>query len=91
MDLPRTRKLESTMKYQHYLKVKFSGAFPIDMLRYDRCYPDKQEDVTVIENSLREVNGEPRTVILMAYNTSQKCPFELRRWKSFCCEVEPSN
>lgn len=29
--------------------VEGSGHFPIDMLRYDRCYPDGQDDVGEID------------------------------------------
>jgi hypothetical protein len=37
-------------------EVEGSGAFPVDMLRYDGCWPYREEDATVMkESGLRRV------------------------------------
>lgn len=48
-----------------HFSVRGQGRFPIDMLRYDGCFPFQSSDSGVIEASLREpVSAEVRTVRL---------------------------
>jgi len=35
-------------RYTHKFTVEGSGNFPFDMLRYDRCWPSTQDDVTTM-------------------------------------------
>ena len=58
-----------------------SGEFPIDMLRYDGCWPYEREDAAKIEASFREP-GLPgvRTVVLQTTNRHGPT---YRRWESF--------
>lgn len=59
-------------------EVKGRGYFPLDMLRYDACWPHRQEDVTeMCEDSAHRVPGE--RAIQMA---SRQEP-TIRRWESF--------
>lgn len=71
------------------LTVEGSGAFPIDMLRYDACVPDGQEDVNKIwidydqekERGLRQVN-------LRMYTPSDgRQGATHARWQSFLWRV----
>lgn len=65
-------------------KVTGKGYFPVDMLRYDHCYPADSESATKL---LRSHNGasflEPRTISLR----SLKAP-TVGRWESFGWKVE---
>jgi hypothetical protein len=54
-------------------------SFPIDMLRYDACYPSDQESAETIRRSISEPNFELKTVHLV----SQQAPTP-DRWESFC-------
>ena len=54
--------------------VEGRGTFPLDMLRYDQCYPLKSDDAVNIATG----KGERRKVTLV----SDK-PFVIARWNSF--------
>lgn len=62
--------------------VKGDDAFPIDMLRYDICYPKRSEDANEIERSFRRDRGDHRITLV-----SSKAPTE-ERWGSFGWAVE---
>ncbi len=56
------------------------GSFPLDMLRYDHCWPD------IIKGSIvgRATPTDPIVVIVTAYShTKAKSPFTIARWESF--------
>jgi hypothetical protein len=57
--------------------VEGRGEFPIDMLRYDQCWPRREID----SGTIRRTN-ETRKVELMCINTTGRKPTEAR-WKSF--------
>lgn len=54
------------------------GAFPMDMLRYDCCWPYSPEDVETITESLVEKSDTPRVVTICFYKG-----MTLDRWISF--------
>jgi hypothetical protein len=56
------------------------GRFPLDMLRYDRCTPARQEDVRKIEDTLRRYAAAPAVIELRRH--ADRC-IETRRWASF--------
>jgi hypothetical protein len=61
--------------------VEGTGAFPIDMLRYDRCLPNDEIDSMLIIESMQfdpDFTGT-RTIILRCYNR-RPTP---QRWKTF--------
>lgn len=60
------------------------GAFPLDMLRYDRCFPQTQVDVA----AMSRVRGErvARHVCLESVSVGDPRP-TLRRWESFGWKV----
>lgn len=59
-----------------YAVVVGSGRFPIDMLRYDRCFPYREEDTNTIQNSREE---RPVVIERRAPNPM----FTPERWESF--------
>ena len=88
-ELPLTRKMDGALKYQHFAKITWTGSFPIDMLRHDRCCPYHEGDSSAIESF--PVPTEPRTAVVTAYSEScRRSPFTIDRWKSFCCKIEVS-
>ena len=61
---PRTR-------YEYIVTGR--GAFPIDMLRYDMCWPCSSSDVAKME-----AEHEPRSIAMRSYSAPT-----IERWKSF--------
>ncbi len=58
--------------------------FPIDMLRYESCYPKRQEDARAIEQSVDSCsNPKPTTVIVVKHTDSKRDPWTPARWESF--------
>lgn len=75
------------MWYKHTATIKFSGRFPIDMLRFDSCFPATGMDTAKIERSLlRERGGGKEEVQVCAYS-DRKDHWTLGRWKSFLAVV----
>lgn len=56
--------------------------FPIDMLRYDLCYPKSQADASEITKTFRARTGDYRVTLI-----SSKAPTE-ERWGSFGWAME---
>lgn len=85
----------------HYVKFTvrkthvLGGRFPIDMLRYDRCFPANQEDVSWLTTSL--FDNESVELMLATYSHRAfkgwklgdpkpkigECPITIERWQSF--------
>ncbi len=66
------------MKRYAYV-VKGKCEFPIDMLRYDSCYPDESADVnSILDTSDGEELGKTIEVNLRSYH-----PPSPTRWASF--------
>ncbi len=66
-----------------FFVVKGFGRFPIDMLRYDECFPRTSEDGIKIEHA---VTGELRKwEISMCSN--RRCTPTVDRWSSFLTKV----
>lgn len=64
--------------YIHEFTVEGSGNFPLDMLRYDGCYPYESEDVERMTT-----RGERRQVKLISIGPrGDRSPTE-GRWESF--------
>jgi len=66
-------------------KFTVTGAmpFPLDMLRYDSCWPRNSEDVCVMYESIKSVDTTPATIKLSGANPPTK-----GRWRSFMWNVE---
>jgi hypothetical protein len=60
-----------------------TGFFPIDMLRYDACWPASSEDAAKIEWGFTDTgNRKQRSVRLRSYREPT-----IDRWSSFCWSV----
>ena len=74
------------MLYEHEATVEVRGAFPVDMLRYDRCHPASGEDAHAIAQSLAQHPHEPYRVVLKALSRSRE-HWTKARWRSFGAEI----
>lgn len=67
--------------YSQSIAIQGHGSFPIDMLRYDSCYPDSSEDASKIHDSLEKF--ESKTIRVRRLVDSKKKMWTFDRWKSF--------
>lgn len=68
------------MNYVTTFKVCSKGYFPMDMLRYDACFPSRSEDAAMISEYTKEIV----TVELETYHDSQRDGHPtVDRWRSF--------
>lgn len=74
---------------QYEFTVEGRGEFPLDMLRYDRCWPKREsEDVGAIEKSFRQT--QLGAADLYAVRLRGLREPEAARWKSFGWRVTDS-
>ena len=78
------------MLYLHEATVHVRGRFPVDMLRYDSCFPATAEDASAITDSVRERPRGTGRVRLQAFSKN-KIHWTPARWKSFCAEIVASS
>lgn len=84
--------LSAAMKYSHLALIKFTGRFPIDMLRYDRCMPYREADSALIQHSIENCSGGQ--VIVLKYSEMKDWAnlWTMARWKTYgSCELRPLN
>lgn len=77
-----TRIIGEGKRYLHKFSVCGVGRFPIDMLRYDACYPASEQDSAMIDDI-----REPRVIELVAVHHSKAFTPTVARWGSFCWRV----
>lgn len=66
------------------ITVEGCGSFPTDMLRYDACVPDGQEDVNKIDGGYAEWGRGSRQVNLRMYTpVGGREGATVARWESF--------
>lgn len=92
--MQRTEKVTGPLRYRHIARISGSGEFPLDMLRYDRCYPYTETDSSIIHTSIQlDINARVSdwTVLVMQYSELKdwQSAWTFGRWKSFCCRVDP--
>jgi hypothetical protein len=75
-------------KGNHQFRVTGRYPFPVDMLRYDCCWPASSEDGHKIEQSIRRESEGAVTVTL--YTGYPSAP-TVARWKSFGWTVDPTS
>lgn len=89
-------KLDTPRRYAHTALVTFSGPtpFPLDMLRYDCCFPARGEDVATITESLERARtgNVPDDRLMLAiqvtrYTDSAQPSWTRGRWQSFGCQI----
>ena len=74
------------MKYQTFT-VKTNFSFPLDMLRYDYCFPKSSKDALEIEKSLTEHTLEEREIELARFVRIKSTSPTVGRWNSFQCNI----
>ena len=74
-------------KYTATIRIEAHGEFPIDMLRYDQCYPEhgSHQILSCTYGKSRDV--EVCRVVDSAWYGKSWEPFTYRRWASFVCPV----
>lgn len=75
------RRVHTTKVYETEVTVEGTGAFPIDMLRYDTCYPATEKDANAIRETFLDSKGVTR-VTLNRRSVSDREP-QYARWQSF--------
>lgn len=68
-------------KWKQTATVKGEGYFPLDMLRYDKCYPAGEEDSAAIAGT-----GE-REINVVHVSELRFSVFTPARWRSFGWEI----
>lgn len=77
----------SRSPYYQQFTVEWHGRFPLDMLRYDCCFPASEEAVAVIYDTLVEPTVGKHTARigrLVRRKGDMPC---VDRWESFCARV----
>lgn len=77
-------------RYAHVLMVKGIGSFPIDMLRYDRYSPHREEDSGKINRTFHPGQEPEGEIEVYTVSDSKVSPWTIGRWQSFCWEVVKS-
>ena len=68
------------------------ATFPVDMLRYDGCYPARAEDAAEISISARRDNLDSRAKVrLIALGRSKSWRPTMARWDSFGWQVDAAS
>ena len=66
---------------ERYYRVRFqvtgAGRFPLDMLRHDRCCPERERDANLLDRDYQ------RTINLLRFTTAGGSGPNSERWKSF--------
>ena len=77
------------MWYRHEAVIEVSGPFPIDMLRYDQCYPDHGTDSRSIEDSrIPGRDNKPYRITVEAISEKKRGEhWTVARWESFGARV----
>lgn len=73
-------------KYYQTFVVETGFQFPIDMLRYDRCFPDSKLDSCLIILSLTGMRN-PIKVKVGRYVRIKSDKPTVKRWESFGCKI----
>lgn len=90
-----SEKLTTPLKHAHYAvatRARGTATFPIDMLRYDRCYPLREIDSVLIAQNVTDPHQrfEEDKIYLVKYSdkAAEKGQFTFARWDSFGWKVE---
>lgn len=71
------------LREQYVYTVTGRGEFPLDMLRYDSCWPTSQESTSAMTRSFHPRNHGPHTVAMRGLASPT-----VSRWESFGWQVE---
>jgi len=80
------------MLHRHHFTVSGSGVFAFDMLRYDECFPNSQDAVSVLDppDDLEKYN-RARTIELVHIDSRKDWYPTVQRWASFTWRVVPGS
>lgn len=87
---PSITSLCSSRKWRIEFTVTGAMSFPVDMLRYDTCFPATSEDavsIVLTERSLEQYL-ERRAIRLVKYGSTRADFATVGRWASFGWKVE---
>jgi hypothetical protein len=73
-------------RYYQRFTVKTSTTFPLDMLRYDTCFPDTEQDAGKIYYNLVD-HRYPLEVKIARWIWQKADRPTIARWESFGCKV----
>ena len=76
--------------FRQRFEVEGHGQFPVDMLRYDACFPDSEIDSGKIDRSLDGSSIGTWRVRLMRFVWRKSDVPTSDRWKSFLVKVDPA-
>lgn len=78
------------MRFRQRFTVEGRGKFPLDMLRYDHCWPADQDSVQSIHFSLERTQKRadgPRAIVLLRDVFDKGAEPQVERWLSFSWRV----
>lgn len=67
--------------------VQGGGVFPVDMLRYDSCFPAQPNDVLEITRAATASTSRRVNLVRRQRNKTEQLTTD--RWRSFGWEVDP--
>lgn len=70
----------------HIFSVTGKGRFPLDMLRYDQCWPRAAEDAEAIGMNLSSLNPREVTSVILLVAWAHGPTID--RWRSFGWEAK---
>ena len=70
-------------KYYQTFNVKSTYSFPIDMLRYDKCYPETHQDTAMICGSFGLLPASEMAVTVAQQHLSMRPNWTPLQWASF--------
>lgn len=75
-------------QYRHMAVISGRGDFPLDMLRYDRAFPESEEDSGTIS---RTYHTYETWIVKVGKVSEQKGPsaWTVARWQSFGVDIKP--
>lgn len=78
-------------KYFQVFTVEGRDHFPFDMLRYETCFPYREEDSIEIPQELPPAAMQMRRVTLKRYIRTKAEQPTVARWRSYGWTVDPSS
>lgn len=80
-------------RYLFLFDVTGNSEFPMDMLRYDQCYPHTSDDASQITASFHDRKGPYKVTLVVAseFKGGSHVPITPARWSSFLWSVDPSS
>ena len=75
-------------RFEHKFIVTGQSPFPVDMLRFDSCFPETAKDSAVIQSSLQNPEPENRSVRLVCVVHRKSWRPAADRWRARGWAVE---